>query len=549
MFIDDRQRAAFQPVLTALTKFPKEHGVPALLAVRPGYRYAAGEGGTITATPVIVAAVAPDALGSAADQAASKLTDALGVPVVAQQASVDEQIANFDKKSGAIQPPASPMRSQLEQALRNTLPATFAVRRKPAYKPPSTVRLRRVRKRMGLTLAVSPDAGWPVLRDFLAGAESSLTMGMYEMTAPHVADALEQAVGRIHGDFLLTLHPVPERQPKPGAKAQDINESDVLGRLQAAAGDRFGFQWAPVGADFFFANAYHIKVVVADGQRFWLSSGNMQSSNQAPFDFNTDEPDPDFRKKYNREYHVVCDCPELAAMYEGFLKYDFQSAEQMGHHPPKNWDGPDVVVPADFEPTRFAAIPIVPPLALDPTQERDVEPLLTPDNYAERLFDLIRGAEGRLWFQNQYIKVTDDNDVIEPLVRALIELQGKPGFDLRIICRDQMDSASLDTLVSMGLDPNKVRFQHNCHNKCVLIDSKITVVGSHNWSNSGVGFNRDASLVIYDEEATRYFEKVYKTDWDKLATAHPATPRRGSRVRAAGTAGGGDDAGEQDLDG
>jgi len=549
MYIDDRQRAAFQPVLAALTKFPRDHGVPALLAVRPGYRYTE-DGGKITATPAIVAAVAPDALGDDADRAAQRLGEALGVPVVAQLASLDEQLASFDKQSRAIRAPEVPMRGLLEQELRNELPASFVVRRKPKYKPPSTVRLRRVRKAMGLTLAVSPDAGWPVLRDFLAGAQRSLTMGMYQVTAPHVADALEEAVGRIDGDFLLTLHPVPERQPKPGAKSGDVNEDEILGRLQAKATDRFGLQWAPVGADFFFANAYHIKVVVADGERFWLSSGNQQSSNQAPFDFNTEEPETGFRRKYNREYHVVCDCPELAATYEGFLKYDFESARQMGHHPPKTWDGPDVVVPADYAPPTFAPpMPIVPPLVLDPTKPRDVEPLLTPDNYAERLFDLVRGAEKRLWFQNQYIKVNDDHDVIEPLVRALIELQDKPDFDLRIICRDQMDGASLDTLVTMGLDPDKIRFQHGCHNKCVLIDSKITVVGSHNWSNDGVGYNRDASLVIYDEEATRYFEKVYDADWKHMANAHAATPKRGARVKSGDAPDTGDDAGEPDLDG
>jgi len=60
------------------------------------------------------------------------------------------------------------------------------------------------------------------------------------------------------------------------------------------------------------------------------------------------------------------------------------------------------------------------------------------------------------------------------------------------------------------------------------------VFGSHNWSNDGAVTNRDASLIFYDAEVAKYFEKIYDYDWENLATAAPAKPRKAARVAEDG---------------
>ncbi|HEY5312856.1 MAG TPA: phospholipase D-like domain-containing protein, partial [Pirellulales bacterium] len=80
-------------------------------------------------------------------------------------------------------------------------------------------------------------------------------------------------------------------------------------------------------------------------------------------------------------------------------------------------------------------------------------------------------------------------------------------------------------LVALGFPRTVMRFQPACHNKTIIVDGKVVMFGSHNWSNEGVKSNRDASLIFYDEEIAGYLAKVYDYDWERLARAKP-TPTR-----------------------
>jgi hypothetical protein len=72
--------------------------------------------------------------------------------------------------------------------------------------------------------------------------------------------------------------------------------------------------------------------------------------------------------------------------------------------------------------------------------------------------------------------------------------------------------------------PHRI-FQPACHNKTIILDGKVVMFGSHNWSNEGVKTNRDASLIFDDREVAGYLAQVYEYDWNRLATAHPTRSR------------------------
>ena len=125
-----------------------------------------------------------------------------------------------------------------------------------------------------------------------AGTQERLTVAMYQFTAPHIFEAVAARSRPRGGQFELVLHPIPEKPAKSGVKAHDLDEEDdVLDPLDKEMGDRFKMSWATLISkahpDGLWASAYHIKVAVRDGDTFWLSSGNWQSSNQPdvhPFD-------------------------------------------------------------------------------------------------------------------------------------------------------------------------------------------------------------------------------------------------------------------------
>src|SRR5262249_27340971 len=238
---------------------------------------------------------------------------------------------------------------------------------------------------------------------------------------------------------------------------------------------------------------YHIKVAVRDGNAVWLSSGNWQSSNQPDVHPFVDKPDKlpaGFQRKYNRDYHAIAISDKLASIYETYIKRDFEmSAAQAGQ-------AVSLAAPALFGPEEereevaFAAPPqLFEPLRLD--RVVSVQPLLTPDNYAENALKLIQSAEKSVWFQNQYINfrgTDEDFPEFKMLVGALKDKVDK-GLEVRIICRDMMKEESLDVLVAMGFPKEVFRFQPACHNKTIIVDGKVVMFGSHNWSNEGVKTN------------------------------------------------------------
>jgi phosphatidylserine/phosphatidylglycerophosphate/cardiolipin synthase-like enzyme len=129
---------------------------------------------------------------------------------------------------------------------------------------------------------------------------------------------------------------------------------------------------------------------------------------------------------------------------------------------------------------------------------------------------VLESAREKIYFQNQSLTILEEGSnaaKFEALVAALRDKQSG-GLDVRIIFRRIGDlREKLTLLKDYGFDMSKLRVQTNCHTKGIVVDSKVVVLGSHNWSNAGTVFNRDASLVFWDEEIARYYEDLFLYDW------------------------------------
>lgn len=529
-------RTAFGPVMTALPAARAQlSGKDGVVALRPGYAYRDGA----APLPAIVVAALP----GAAPMDAGALQRQFGVPFSIVDATVEEQLASMHPRSASLGPSSGAMSSALENLLGDQDALAFAPPKTGAYEPPETSRLELVKERMQVTICVSPEAGWGALEEFLGATTASLTVAMYQFTAPHIFDAVKKAVKPAGRRLELILHPEPEKPSAGGVKKDDLDEEEeVIAPLTKALKKRFEQTWATLvtkdNPDGLFASAYHIKVAVRDGGALWGSSGNWQSSNQPnvhPFGDNPEKLPAQFQRKYNRDYHAIIVNKTLAGVFEFYIKRDFElCAAQAGE--PVAFVQPDLFVPEEpeaREEVEFAAPPrLFEPLRLD--REVSVQPLLTPDNYAEHVLKLIRSARKSVWFQNQYINYRGTPEDF-PEFRALVTALKKKideKLDVRIICRDLMKQEALDVLIALGFPREVFRFQPACHNKTIIVDGKAVVFGSHNWSNEGVKTNRDASFLFDDQEIAAYLSEVYDYDWTRLATAHPARTR--PRVAKAG---------------
>ena len=524
--LSEAVRASFEPIMKVVAQVRQQlAGVKDVVTTRPGYKYPT-DGKPV---PAIVVAVTP---GTTPVQAA-ELEKKFAVPFTVIEATVEEQQAAEEKQPLSFGMPGGSMVSAFEKMLGGDEPLVFLPPKTGAYEEPNPSNLPLVKESMEMTICVSPEAGWGELETFLGQTTSTLTVAMYQFTAPHIFEAIEAAVTPAGRKFELILHPVPEKPAKTGVKADDLDEEkDVIPPLEEKMKKRFEQTWATLvskkNPDGLFASAYHIKVAVRDGDAFWLSSGNWQSSNQPdvhPFVAHPEKLPPQFQKKYNRDYHAIISNKKLASIYEFYIKRDFELSAAQAEA--VSFAAPDLFVPEEEEaPVDFAAPPkLFKPLQLD--REVSVQPLLTPDNYAENVLKLIKSATKSVWFQNQYINcrgTEDDFTEFRLLIGALKDKIDK-GLDVRIICRDMMKQESLDVLVAMGFPTKVFRFQAACHNKTIIVDGKVVMFGSHNWSNEGVKTNRDASLIFDDEEIAAYLAEVYDYDWNTLATAHPTKTR------------------------
>ncbi len=48
---------------------------------------------------------------------------------------------------------------------------------------------------------------------------------------------------------------------------------------------------------------------------------------------------------------------------------------------------------------------------------------------------------------------------------------------------------------------------------------RLRLVGSHNWTTAGTGYNRDASLIFYDRDIAKFYQDIFLYDWNRIGPA------------------------------
>jgi hypothetical protein len=355
-----------------------------------------------------------------------------------------------------------------------------------------------------VTCFASPDAGWPTLEPFLRAVNNSLTVGMFEFTAPHIVQALSEQMAGKTLNLLLD-------DPDYDTTMRDQDDDATHDQPAAALGDSLNFAWAAEGADkhnsiHLFPGAYHIKVAVADAKSFFLSSGNFNTTNQPAFDpINAPGPgDAHTARTSDRDWHVIVEHAGLAKTFEDLILRDLQQAS------PGQRDAPPVLLKGTGNALGAPYTTFFPPKSF--SGRMTIQPALTPDNYVDVILPLIRSARVSLWMQTQYIKPSskfahdvqdlpvNQRSILEQLIDALHVLFQKR-VDMRIIVDSRVTSSMIENLqMFRGLDGSRIRVQDHVHNKGMIIDGNAVVIGSQNWSTEGVHSNRDASVVITNPE-------------------------------------------------
>jgi phosphatidylserine/phosphatidylglycerophosphate/cardiolipin synthase-like enzyme len=272
-----------------------------------------------------------------------------------------------------------------------------------------------------------------------------------------------------------------------------------------------------------FPTSYHIKVMVRDSAALWLSSGNLNNSNQP------DMASPP--KTEDRDWHVIIEDQGLAKLFEAYLNQDFKSAQayQVAENPALTEAVSDAAAKLAAEtPSLQPSAPAPKPTATVaaktfPNISVKVTPLLTPDTlptggqYVSNMIKLIESAKKTLYVQLQYIEASGATGVYPTLLQA-IAARVAAGVDVRLIESSDYGEPWAEKMKDSGVDLTaNISLQPDVHNKGFVIDSSVVVVSSQNFSPDGIQFNRDAGVIIESAPITQYFENVFLADWNNKA--------------------------------
>jgi hypothetical protein len=366
-----------------------------------------------------------------------------------------------------------------------------------------------------------PDTGWIVLRDFIATSRRSLSAAMYDFNADYIERTLAETAETHNFSITLTLD-----------NGLLDDERAIHERLRERLAASYDAEIVICSKKGRFPSAYHEKVVVRDEESLWLSSGNWSRRSQPDIDPIGDPASAGgMFSKGNREWHIIVDDEPLAKVFARYIKHDLTKAREDAAHAEEAIAHPDVFARLDdlmAGAAEAAAVPVpVEPMRLPSTPRPvTVRPLLSPDNYAQRIDELIRSAERRLYLQYSYITWNDQpgDQAFRDVLLRLGELSWRADFELKVIMDSRDAKEKTRILAQNGWNEAVVRGQGRVHNKGIIVDGKRVLVSSQNWSGDGFLRNRDAGLIVDDEEIAGYYETLFLDDWNKRARPPLADP-------------------------
>jgi len=129
------------------------------------------------------------------------------------------------------------------------------------------------------------------------------------------------------------------------------------------------------------------------------------------------------------------------------------------------------------------------------------------------MLELAKGEPRRL--VNYGLKSLSADDLIRELVNAK-----KRGVDVKVVIEYRTyygymsdNLKAHEYLSSNGVTVKLDQEDDTDHLKLVVVDGKIVYVGSHNWSEAALYYNREASIKVVSEEVARQFLEYLKSNY------------------------------------
>ena len=158
-------------------------------------------------------------------------------------------------------------------------------------------------------------------------------------------------------------------------------------------------------------------------------------------------------------------------------------------------------------------------------EQMTLSPIFTPNNALDTYLYWIGQANQSIYIQNPYItKFTNTAwPDASPIVKALMTAKNSQGVtDIKIQINQDADSDNVTGyLQSVGIPVRWMgtsnspdgSYVSTTHNKLMIIDNKVVIISSINFSDNAFLNNRESGMVVQDANVANAFNNVFDADW------------------------------------
>jgi len=128
-----------------------------------------------------------------------------------------------------------------------------------------------------------------------------------------------------------------------------------------------------------------------------------------------------------------------------------------------------------------------------------------------KIISLINGSKDKL---DICVFTISDNRITESIIKA-----HKRGIELAVISDNDKANdrgSDIERLTSNGINVILDNSSYHMHHKFMIVDEKILLSGSFNWTRSASEYNEENLSVTYDKELVVLYGKEFKSLRDKL---------------------------------
>ena len=367
-----------------------------------------------------------------------------------------------------------------------------------------------------VTVFTSPDSSFTAIADAIDNASESICLNLYQFHNFYLMDRIIDAIERgVEVKMMLEGGPVNGIADEERYIADQTVAAGGYVRFMISDGDR-GIH------DRYAFN--HAKYAIIDDETTIVISENWKNTGV-----------PINNTFGNRGWGIIINNPDTADYFSSVFVEDWKPASKDSF--PFTPDDPIYgnkygSPPPDFVPDRTILTDnYTSPFYSEIVSGKfNVSPVLSPDTSlleTKSIIGMIKGADDSVYVEQLYIRNwgTHADPEPNPLLEAVINASRR-GCEVKILLDSVYEGKNgviVEYLNDVAADENlnlEAKLIDNApiglnktHNKGVIVDRRQVLISSINWNENSARNNREAGLIIENEDVAEFYTDIFFYDW------------------------------------